>query len=88
MDDHNEVKPVATPAPSPAIALSITFSGPLFFMFKKGSDTTVDVYAPYCPYHEAGIFYSDGSFSETNLWKCSQSSVTSPASLDRHYSIY
>jgi hypothetical protein len=86
MDSHFEVK--SATMPSPSIALSITFSGPLLFMFNKGSDTTVDIYAPYCPYHEAGIFYADGSFSETNLWNCSQSSVSSPASLHRHYSIY
>jgi hypothetical protein len=68
-------------------ALSITFNGPLFFIFHKGSDTTVDVYAPYCPYHEAGIFYSDNSFSETNLWQCSRRQP-SVGLLDRAYSIY
>jgi hypothetical protein len=88
MDSNYEMKSVPTPSPTLAITLSITFNGPLFFRFNKGSDTTVDIYAPYCPYHEAGFFFTDGSFSETNLWKCAQSSVTQPASLHRHYSIY
>jgi hypothetical protein len=88
MDSNYETKSVLTPSPTLTIALSITFNGPLFFRFNKGSDTTVDIYAPYCPYHEAGFFYTDGSFSETSLWQCAQSSVSQPASLHRHYSIY
>jgi hypothetical protein len=88
MDSNPEIRSTAMPSPSLAIALSITFSGPLFFVFNKGSDTTVDVYAPHCPYHEAGIYYTDGSFSETNLWSCSRTSVSSAVSLHRHYSIH
>jgi hypothetical protein len=52
------------------MTLSITFQGPFLFDFKDSpdDDQTVDVYAPYCPYHEAGIFFGDNSCSETDIW--------------------
>jgi hypothetical protein len=54
--------------------LAISFSGPFFYIFQAGHiNTSVDIYAPYCPYHEAGFFYSRASVSETDLWKCALS---------------
>lgn len=70
------------------ISLSITFSGPLLFDFHQGSDTTVDIFAPYCPYHAAGIFFSYSSQSETDLWKCVQPDTGQLPPSARAYSIY
>jgi hypothetical protein len=51
------------------MTLSITFQGPFLFDFKDSpeDDLTVDIYAPYCAYHEAGIFFGDSAYSETDL---------------------
>jgi hypothetical protein len=70
-----------------SIALSITFSGPLLYDFAPpdGSNTVV-IYAPYCPYHLAGFFYSINSLSETDLWTCAQSRPY-PGGLQRAYVI-
>ena len=69
------------------IPLSITFSGPMLFDFDASSDfTTVDIYVPFCPYHEAGFFFSTGSISETDFWHCANSSGTAPLS-ERAYTI-
>ncbi len=53
----------------PNITLSISFNGPLFFDFGSHRDQ-VDIYAPYCPYHEAAFFFQRRSFSETDLYAC------------------
>lgn len=51
-------------------ALSITFSGPMLFDFVSGVKSgRVDIYVPFCPYHEAGFFFSSGSLSEIDVWK-------------------
>jgi hypothetical protein len=56
---------------SSAFALSMTFMGPLVFDFiPPFGGSGVIIYAPYCPYHLAGIFSSTRSCSETDLWKC------------------
>ncbi|HEY2470692.1 MAG TPA: hypothetical protein VGI45_23055 [Terracidiphilus sp.] len=56
---------------SSAIALSISFIGPLVFDFiPQFGGSGVIIYAPYCPYHVAGLFSSIRSYSETDLWKC------------------
>jgi hypothetical protein len=71
------------------ISLSITFRGPFLYVFPpvKGDDPNpvVDIYAPYCPYHEAGFFYSDYSYSETELWKEAQKRGNPPT--HRKYTI-
>jgi hypothetical protein len=41
--------------------LSITFRGPFVFVFSKDAARNVDVYAPACDGHAAGIFYSSAS---------------------------
>ena len=80
----------ATPAQkngAQAVTLSITFSGPLLFDFIPGfGQCGVSVYAPYCPYHIAGIFASRLSYSETDLWKCVQKQNPSDR-FDRAYEI-
>lgn len=69
--------------------LSITLSGPFVYVFNPGHvKTTVDIYAPFCPYHEAGIFFSRGSVSETELWKCAQSRMPGLCDADRIYTVY
>jgi hypothetical protein len=51
-------------------ALSITFSGPMLFDFVPDAKSgQVDIYVPFCPYHEAGFFFSSGSLSEIDVWK-------------------
>jgi hypothetical protein len=56
---------------SPAFTLSMTFTGPLVFDFiPPFGGRGVIIYAPYCPYHIAGIFASTRSYSETDLWRC------------------
>lgn len=51
-------------------ALSITFSGPMLFDFVPDTENgRVDIYVPFCPFHEAGFFYSSGSLSEIDVWK-------------------
>lgn len=51
-------------------ALSITFSGPMLFDFVPETENgRVDIYVPFCPFHEAGFFYSSGSLSEIDVWK-------------------
>jgi hypothetical protein len=65
--------------------LSITFSGPYLYDFRGG--LKVDIYAPYCPLHEGGFFYSDNSRSETDLWACAQAGGTYLNSSDRAYVI-
>ena len=61
-----------------AMNLSITFQGPFLFDFKGSpkDDTTIDIYAPYCAYHEAGIFFGDSAYSETDLGKAAQTGTT------------
>jgi hypothetical protein len=77
----------------PAMTLSIIFQGPLVFDFgiisANGANPTVDVYAPYCPYHEAGFFYEDFSYSETDLWLAANGGVspTPSGGLARAYTI-
>ena len=67
--------------------LSITLNGPFLYVFHPGHvNRTVDIYAPFCPYHEAGIFYSRNSVSETDLWKCALSK-SALANCDRTYAI-
>jgi hypothetical protein len=84
----------ATAPAMPKMTLCITFQGPLLFDFKSltcnDPDATVDVYAPYCPYHEAGFFVSDFSYSETDLCRgANNGSCPSPGSctLARRYII-
>jgi hypothetical protein len=62
-------KAKAKTKPQAVMTLSITFQGPFLFDFKDSpkDDQTVDIYAPYCPYHEAGIFFGDSAYSETDL---------------------
>jgi hypothetical protein len=68
--------------------LSITFSGPFLYVFHPGHvNTTVDIYAPFCPYHAAGIFYSRSSVSETDLWKCALSKDHSLTKTERTYAL-
>jgi hypothetical protein len=51
-------------------ALSITFSGPMLFDFVPDTKSgRVDIYVPFCPYHEAGFYFSSGSLSEIDIWK-------------------
>ena len=55
-------------------AVSITFSGPFVYDFGEITKSgLVTVYAPYCPYHLGGIFFSLNSLSENDLWQCAQS---------------
>lgn len=69
--------------------LSITFSGPLLFLFPaEQGDSTVKIFAPYCPYHEAGIFYSSTSQSETDLWIKALEVNPKLKDSDRAYSIH
>lgn len=69
-----------------ALALSVSFYGPLLFDFRPRSPW-VDVYAPYCPYHLAGFFFDDFSYSETQLWQgAQQSAPLAPA--DRAYTLH
>ena len=62
-------KAKAKVAAQSTMTLSITFQGPFLFDFKGSpeNDPTVDIYAPYCPYHEAGIFFGDSAYSETDF---------------------
>jgi len=66
--------------------LSITLRGTFLYVFpadiKTGQTNYVDIYAAFCPYHEAGFFYCDNSYSETDLWQ----SVKAPG-LSRDYKI-
>ena len=68
----SEFKAEAATSTQPQMTLSITFQGPFLFDFKNSPANdpyaTVDIYAPYCPYHEAGFFYGDYSYSETDMW--------------------
>jgi len=51
-------------------ALSITFSGPMLFDFVTDDKAgLVDIYVPFCPYHEAGFYFSSSSLSEIDVWK-------------------
>jgi len=60
--------------PPSTSALTLTFSGPFVYDFARiEKDKVVDVYAPYCPYHLGGVFFSLNSLSENDLWKCAQS---------------
>ena len=53
------------------IRLSISFSGPMFFDFSSNlCNGVVDIYVPYCPYHEAGFFFLRHSYSETDIYAC------------------
>jgi hypothetical protein len=63
-------KAETAPSKQRKMTLSITFQGPFLFDFKDSpkEDPTVDVYAPYCPFHEAGIFFGDNALSETDLY--------------------
>jgi len=74
---------------SQAPSLSITFNGPMLFDFiLSAAGNTVDIYVPYCPYHEAGFFFSSGSLSETDLWNCALQSQTTPLTIsDRAYGV-
>jgi hypothetical protein len=47
--------------------LSITFRGPFVFVFPKDATKNVDVYAPACDGHTAGIFYSTASLPITPM---------------------
>lgn len=68
-------------------ALSITFSGPFLFDFARGNqDKEVDIYAPFCPLHEAGFFFSSYSLSETDLCKPLMTNSARPQNLT--YSIH
>ena len=71
---------------SPDITLSISFNGPLFFDFASRRDQ-VDIYAPYCPYHQAAFFFQRHSFSETDLYACAVKHGPHPHPPKRHYSI-
>lgn len=78
----------------PKMTLCITFQGPLLFDFKKSTcndpEATVDIYAPYCPYHEAGFFVSDFSYSETDLCRGANGGSCPPpgyCTLSRRYII-
>ena len=70
---------------SDGAALSISFSGPYLYDFR--GENQIDIYAPYCPSHEAGFFYSDNSRSETDLWACAQSDKDMPKGASRCYTI-
>jgi hypothetical protein len=73
---------------APTIGLSITFNGPMLYDFVPGNaDDGVDIYVPYCPYHEAGFFFSHGSWSETDLWNCALQSKKPLKTGDRIYAI-
>lgn len=88
MDSTVETKSAPVPSPSLPIALSITFSGPLLFVFPgPHRNGFVHVLAPYCPYHEAGIFYSNGSQSEIDLWNKALSYDNTLTGADRKYVI-
>jgi hypothetical protein len=78
----------------PQMNLSITFQGPFLFDFKNtpanDPNATVDIYAPYCPYHEAGFFFGDSSYSETEIWSTIHGGTCPPsptAGLSRRYVI-
>lgn len=86
MADHAEAD--AAEKLHPLAWLSITFSGPFLYVFPpEHRNAMVDVYAPYCPYHEGGFFYSDDSQSETDLWKKAVAVDHSLKDCDRIYSI-
>jgi hypothetical protein len=59
------------PRSTAPVTLSVSFYGPLLFDFRPRSQW-VDIYAPYCPYHLAGFFFDDFSYSETLLWQGAQ----------------
>ena len=67
--------------------LAITFSGPFVYEFpdltKLDGSARVNVYAPYCPYHSAGFYFSTGAVSEIDL--CSGSGTV--AGVPRHYTV-
>ncbi len=72
---------------APVIQLSISFSGPMFFDFATNlSAGLVDIYVPYCPYHEAGFFFLRHSYSESDLYACAVQSNNGNA-VDRVYSV-
>jgi hypothetical protein len=80
-------KVAENPAPLPS-ALSITFNGPMLYDFvPQGANGTVDIYVPFCPYHEAGFFFSDGSYSEVDLWNCALKSRRRRDTIQRTYRI-
>jgi hypothetical protein len=65
-------------SPQPDIRLSLSFNGPMFFDFSSSRPNgMVDIYVPYCPFHEAGFFFSTGSYSETDLYNCAIKESTS-----------
>jgi hypothetical protein len=72
---------------NPDIRLSISFSGPMFFDFSTSSAAgRVDIYVPYCPYHQAGFFFLRNSYSESDLYACAvQQSHRQP--MPRVYSV-
>jgi hypothetical protein len=73
---------------TPSVTLSITFSGPFLFAFPPSHrNNLVHIFAPYCPYHEAGIFYSNGSQSEIDLWRHALSVDKTLTPADRKYAI-
>lgn len=55
----------------------------LFDFGKSGTSGEVDVYVPFCPYHEAGFFFQTDSYSETDLFAC----ATKTKDVPREYSI-
>ncbi len=69
-----------------SIALSVSFYGPLLYDFRPHSPW-VDIYAPYCPYHLAGFFFDDFSYSETLLWQGAQQPASLPPA-DRAYTLH
>lgn len=86
MNDFAEAHP--TSDVSSTNTLSISLTGPFLYVFQPGHiKTTVDIYAPFCPYHEAGIFFSRASVSETDLWKCAQSHDPTLTNADRIYAV-
>lgn len=74
------------PRTAAPIALAVSFHGPLLYDFRPRSPW-VDIYAPYCPYHLAGFFFEDFSYSETLLWQgAQQAAPLDPA--DRAYTLH
>lgn len=71
-----------------ASALSLSFSGPMFLDFATGlQNGIVDVYVPYCPFHEAGFFFSTGSYSESDIYGCVAKNLNPSQTALREYRI-
>jgi len=67
MSTPNECPTPCAPYP---VALSITFNGPFLYDFKhEFGSRSVSIYAPRCPFHLAGIYFSLSSLSELDLSK-------------------